>query len=66
MQWPDVQSPKSHRHAQWEGKKKEGKRERKLVQTPEKKMFRNPHNETIVKFSPLVLVVSLENAIKIF
>lgn len=41
----------------WEGKE---------ISSDSRKMFRDFHKGTAVRFSPLVLVVSLENTIKIF
>lgn len=41
----------------WEGKE---------ISSDSRKMFRDLHKGTAVMFSPSVLVVSLENAIKIF
>lgn len=69
MHEPSALSPETHTHEQggWEkgGLRGGHGRERKLVQIPEK-MFRDLHKGTAVMFSPSVLVVSLENAIKIF
>lgn len=69
MHEPSVLSPESHTHAQGDGRRgfERRARERKEISSnSRKKMFGNLHNGTAVRFSPLVLVVSLENAIKIF
>lgn len=66
MHSPCVQPTESHIHAQWEGKKEDLRggqgKERTLAQTPEeKKKYRDLQNGTMVTFSSLILVVSVEN-----